>query len=42
EQPQTLEELEAVKGVGPKKLAQYGPDVLDVVRGGAEPQETKE
>jgi superfamily II DNA helicase RecQ len=34
-QPQTLEELEAVKGVGPKKLAQYGQDVLGVVRGQA-------
>ncbi len=31
-QPQTLEELEAVKGVGPKKLQQYGQAVLDITR----------
>jgi hypothetical protein len=30
--PQTLEELEAVKGVGPKKLQQYGQAVLDITR----------
>jgi superfamily II DNA helicase RecQ len=30
--PQTAEELRAVKGVGPKKLAQYGPAVLDITR----------
>jgi hypothetical protein len=30
--PQTLEELEAVKGVGPKKLEQYGQAVLDITR----------
>jgi superfamily II DNA helicase RecQ len=32
-QPQTLDELQAVKGVGPKKREQYGPDVLDITRG---------
>ena len=31
-QPQTLEDLEAVKGVGPKKLQQYGQAVLDITR----------
>jgi superfamily II DNA helicase RecQ len=30
--PQTLDELEAVKGVGPKKLEQYGQAVLDITR----------
>jgi hypothetical protein len=30
--PQTLEELEAVKGIGPKKLQQYGQAVLDITR----------
>jgi ATP-dependent DNA helicase RecQ len=30
--PQTLEELEAVKGVGSKKLQQYGQAVLDITR----------
>jgi superfamily II DNA helicase RecQ len=30
--PQTLEELGAVKGVGPRKLAQYGQAVLDITR----------
>jgi ATP-dependent DNA helicase RecQ len=30
--PQTLEELRAVKGVGPKKLAQYGQAVLGITR----------
>jgi superfamily II DNA helicase RecQ len=30
--PQTLEELETVKGVGPKKLQQYGQAVLDITR----------
>ena len=30
-QPQTLEELEAVKGVGPKKLEQYGDAILAAV-----------
>jgi hypothetical protein len=31
-QPQTREELLAVKGVGPKKLDQFGPSVLDLTR----------
>jgi superfamily II DNA helicase RecQ len=31
--PQTEEELLAVKGVGPKKLASFGQGVLDVTRG---------
>jgi hypothetical protein len=35
--PQTAEELAAVKGVGPKKLEQYGAAVLDITRG--EPEE---
>ncbi|NLD43840.1 MAG: hypothetical protein GX657_10130 [Chloroflexi bacterium] len=35
--PQTLEDLQAVKGVGPKKLEQYGSAVLDITRG--EPEE---
>jgi hypothetical protein len=35
--PRTLEELEAVKGVGPKKLEQYGQAVLDITS-----QEAKE
>jgi superfamily II DNA helicase RecQ len=30
--PQSLEELEAVKGIGPKKLQQYGQAVLDITR----------
>jgi hypothetical protein len=30
--PQTMEELEAVKGVGPKKLQQYGDAILAAVR----------
>ena len=30
--PQTVEELQAVKGVGPKKLDQYGQAVLDITR----------
>jgi hypothetical protein len=30
--PQSVEELEAVKGVGPKKLEQYGQAVLDITR----------
>jgi hypothetical protein len=30
--PQTLEDLQAVKGVGPKKLGQYGQAVLDITR----------
>jgi superfamily II DNA helicase RecQ len=36
-QPQTLEDLQAVKGVGPKKLQQYGDAVLDVTRQEAAP-----
>jgi hypothetical protein len=34
--PQTMEELGAVKGVGPRKLGQYGPAVLDVTRSAPE------
>jgi hypothetical protein len=30
--PQTMDELGAVKGIGPKKLAQYGPALLDITR----------
>lgn len=30
--PQTLEELQSVKGVGPKKLDDYGQAVLDITR----------
>ena len=30
--PQTVEELQAIKGVGPRKLAQYGQAVLDITR----------
>jgi superfamily II DNA helicase RecQ len=40
--PQTLEELEAVKGVGPKKLEQYGQAVLDITRREAEESQAKE
>ncbi len=32
-QPRTLDELADVKGVGPKKLAQYGQAVLEIVSG---------
>jgi len=35
--PQTLEDLQSVKGVGPKKLEQYGQSVLDITRQEAEP-----
>jgi hypothetical protein len=38
--PQTLEELEAVKGVGPAKLTRYGRAVLDITRD--KPEEVKE
>jgi hypothetical protein len=34
--PQTLEDLAAVKGVGPRKLEQYGQDVLDTINRGEE------
>jgi hypothetical protein len=34
--PQTLEELGALKGVGPRKLEQYGQDVLDTIHRGEE------
>ena len=34
--PQTLEDLGAVKGVGPRKLEQYGQDVLDTIERGEE------
>lgn len=36
-QPQTPEELGTVKGVGPVKLERYGPAVLAVLRGDADP-----
>lgn len=36
-QPQTLEELGTVKGVGPVKLERYGQAVLAVLRGDADP-----
>ncbi|MCL7455532.1 MAG: HRDC domain-containing protein, partial [Anaerolineae bacterium] len=31
-QPTTLDELAAVKGVGPKKLEQYGQAVTDIIQ----------
>ena len=34
--PQTLEDLGAIKGVGPRKLEQYGQDVLDTISRGEE------
>ena len=34
--PQTLEDLGAVKGVGPRKIEQYGQDVLDTIHRGEE------
>ena len=34
--PQTLEDLGAIKGVGPRKLEQYGQDVLDTIHRGEE------
>jgi hypothetical protein len=34
--PQTLEDLAAIKGVGPRKLEQYGQDVLDTINRGEE------
>jgi len=37
--PQTMEELEAVKGVGPAKLRQYGQAVLGITRQEAQGQE---
>jgi superfamily II DNA helicase RecQ len=40
--PQTLEDLQAVKGVGPKKLEQYGQAVLDITRQGADEPQAKE
>jgi ATP-dependent DNA helicase RecQ len=40
--PQTLDELQAVKGVGPRKLEQYGQAVLAVTRQGAAEPQTKE
>ena len=39
-QPQTLDELQAVKGVGPKKLEQFGQAVLDVTRNESEEGDT--
>ena len=30
--PKTLAELSALHGIGPKKLAQYGPALLDLIR----------
>jgi DNA helicase-2/ATP-dependent DNA helicase PcrA len=35
--PATLGALERVKGIGPAKLDKYGPDILAVVAGAAEP-----
>lgn len=32
--PQTLEELQAIKGWGPKKIAQYGTEILEIMQGG--------
>jgi hypothetical protein len=40
--PQTAEELQAVKGVGPKKLEQYGQAVLDITRQGADDSQMRE
>lgn len=40
--PQSLDDLQAVKGVGPKKLEQYGQAVLDITRQGAEDPQAKE
>jgi hypothetical protein len=34
--PQTLEDLGAIKGVGPRKIEQYGQDVLDTIHRGEE------
>ena len=31
ERPGTLNELAAIKGIGPRKLEQYGPEVLGIV-----------
>jgi superfamily II DNA helicase RecQ len=31
-QPQSIEQLERIKGMGPIKLAQYGADILAIVR----------
>ena len=33
QRPATLDELAAIKGVGPHKLEQYGPAVLEVIAG---------
>ncbi len=41
-QPQTAEELETIKGVGPKKLERYGQAVLDITRREAEESQTKD
>jgi len=35
--PKTKEELEEIKGVGRKKIEDYGDDILDIVKGYAEP-----
>jgi len=37
--PQTMDELGAVKGIGPAKLRQYGQAVLDITRQGTQGQE---
>jgi superfamily II DNA helicase RecQ len=34
--PQTLEQLGKIRGIGPKKLAQYGAGILDVIAGQGE------
>ncbi len=36
--PQTLEELAVIKGVGPRKLEQYGQDLLDTINRAEEAQ----
>ena len=38
--PQTMDELAAIKGVGPKKLQQYGPAILAMTQA-AQPTEEK-
>ena len=32
QQPQTLDELAAIPGIGPAKLAEFGQDLLELVR----------
>lgn len=40
ENPQTLDELKEIKGIGPVKLERYGGEILAVLRGDAPPQTT--